>query len=43
MANHNSRLQRWNLMLERYDITPVYKRGAINNNCDALSRLDCTD
>ena len=40
MANHNSRLQRWSLMLEKYDIETVYKRGVENTNCDELSRLD---
>ena len=40
MANQNSRLQRWSLMLEKYDIETVYKRGVENTNCDALSRLD---
>jgi hypothetical protein len=43
MANHNSRLQRWNLMIERYDVTTVYKPGAQQNNCDALSRLEIDD
>jgi len=41
MANHNPRLQRWNLMLERYNVETVYKKGSLNANCDALSRLDC--
>jgi hypothetical protein len=40
MANHNSRLQRWNLMMERYNVTTVYKPGSQQSNCDALSRLD---
>ena len=43
MANNNSRLQRWSLKMERYDVTTLYKPGSQQGNCDALSRLDITE
>ena len=30
---------RWRLSLEEFDYTIVYKKGTLNNNADALSRL----
>jgi hypothetical protein len=35
-----SRLLRWRIQLEEYDYEIIYKRGAINTNADALSRLN---
>ena len=33
---------RWRLRLAEYDFTVMYKKGALNTQADALSRL-CTD
>lgn len=35
----NSKLVRWRLKLEEYDYNIVYKKGKINTNADALSRI----
>jgi hypothetical protein len=35
-----SRLLRWRMKLEEYDYEIVYKRGALNTNADALSRIN---
>lgn len=35
----NSKLIRWRLKLEEYDYTVVYKKGKLNSNADALSRI----
>jgi hypothetical protein len=34
-----SRLLRWRIQLEEYDYEIIYKRGALNTNADALSRI----
>lgn len=37
---HNPKLVRWRLALDRYNITKIqYKKGKLNGNADALSRL----
>ncbi|KAK9704205.1 hypothetical protein QE152_g28430 [Popillia japonica] len=36
----NSKLQRWKIKLSEYDYTVVYKKGEINRNADALSRVE---
>jgi hypothetical protein len=33
------RLMRWRIKLEEYDYKIVYKKGALNTNADALSRI----
>ena len=43
MATHNPRLQRWSLILERYDVTTTYKKAELIKNSDALSRLERSD
>jgi hypothetical protein len=35
----NPRLERWKIALARYSPSIVYKKAALNANCDALSRL----
>lgn len=35
----NSKLVRWRLKLEEYDYEIVYKKGTLNRNADALSRI----
>jgi hypothetical protein len=35
-----SRLIRWRIKLEEYDYEIVYKKGALNTNADALSRIN---
>ena len=35
-----SRLLRWRIKLEEYDYQIVYKKGALNTNADALSRIN---
>jgi hypothetical protein len=35
-----SRLLRWRIKLEEYDYEIVYKKGALNTNADALSRMN---
>lgn len=35
----NSKLIRWKLRLEEYDYNVVYKKGILNSNADALSRI----
>jgi hypothetical protein len=34
-----SRLLRWRIKLEEYDYEVVYRKGALNTNADALSRI----
>lgn len=36
----NSKLVRWRLKLEEYDYEIVYKKGVLNKNADALSRIE---
>jgi transposase InsO family protein len=36
----NSRLTRWRLKLSEYDFTVIYKKGKLNTNADALSRIE---
>lgn len=36
----NSKLVRWRLKLEEYDYEVIYKKGILNSNADALSRLE---
>lgn len=36
----NSKLVRWRLKLEEYDYDVVYKKGKLNSNADALSRIE---
>jgi hypothetical protein len=36
---HSPRLARWALLLQRYDLTTVYRKSSLNANADALSRL----
>lgn len=39
LLNHSPRLARWNLILNKYNITATYKKGSLNTNADGLSRL----
>ncbi|KAK9730359.1 Integrase zinc binding domain [Popillia japonica] len=39
--DHTSRLARWSLKLMEYNYTVEHKRGAYNNDADALSRYPC--
>ena len=34
------RIARWNILLQNYDYTVIYKKGKHNTNADAVSRLD---
>ncbi|KAK9721518.1 Integrase zinc binding domain [Popillia japonica] len=36
----NMKLQRWKIKLSEYDYEIIYKKGAINKNADALSRIE---
>lgn len=36
----NSKLIRWRLKLEEYDYEIIYKKGSLNKNADALSRVE---
>lgn len=36
----NSKLVRWRLKLEEYDYEIIYKKGKLNTNADALSRVE---
>ncbi|XP_064468593.1 uncharacterized protein LOC135380865 [Ornithodoros turicata] len=40
---HSARLTRWALALQRFNITIVHKKGSLNCNADALSRLTTAD
>ncbi len=35
-----SRLLRWRIKLEEYEYEVVYRKGALNTNADALSRIN---
>lgn len=39
LKDTNSRLTRWRLRLSEYDFEIVHKRGSLNSNADALSRV----
>jgi len=39
LKDPNSKLVRWRLKLEEYDYEIVYKKGTLNSNADALSRI----
>lgn len=39
----NSKLIRWRLLLSEYDYEIIYKKGKINSNADALSRIRLPD
>jgi hypothetical protein len=39
LCNQNSRLMRWSLYLQRFDLVCSFKKGINNVNADALSRL----
>lgn len=36
---HSARLTRWALALQKFNVTVVHKKGKLNANADALSRL----
>ena len=40
MKNPNSKLVRWIIKLDEFDFEVIYKQGRLNNNADALSRID---
>lgn len=40
MKDPSSKLLRWRLKMEEYDYNIVYKKGALNTNADALSRIE---
>ena len=40
MKEPNSRLTRWKLKLSEYDFTVLYKKGKLNSNAGALSRIE---
>lgn len=40
--DHSSKLTRWRLRLEEFDYEIVYKKGSLNTNGDALSRINPT-
>ena len=40
MEDPGSRLLRWRIQLEESDYEIVYKKGSLNTNADALSRID---
>jgi hypothetical protein len=39
MKDPRSRLLRWRIKLEEYDYEAVYRKGTLNTNADALSRI----
>lgn len=39
----NSKLVRWRLRLEEFDYEVIYKKGKLNTNADALSRIKIND
>ena len=43
LAQHNSRIARWRIILSNYDIRTEYRNAAAHSNCDGLSRveIDC--
>ena len=40
LAQHSSRLARWIILLQKYDISTTFRRGIENQNADGLSRLE---
>ena len=40
MKNPNSKLTRWIIKLDEFDFEVIYKQGRLNNNADALSRIE---
>ena len=40
LSEKNSRLTRWSLILQNFRLSVEYKRGSLNGNADALSRMD---
>jgi RNase H-like domain found in reverse transcriptase len=40
VAKHNSRIARWKIIFNNYEITTRYRRGQDHINCDALSRIE---
>jgi len=40
IANHNSRLARWNIILQAWDIDTQYRKAQDHGNADGLSRLE---
>jgi hypothetical protein len=39
MRNHNARLMRWSLFLQKFDLNHSFKKGVENANTDSLTRL----
>lgn len=39
LKDPNSKLVRWRLQLEEYDYEIIYKKGSLNSNADAMSRV----
>jgi hypothetical protein len=39
MRNQNSRLMRWSLFLQRFDLEHCFKKGIENSNADILTRV----
>ena len=42
-ATKPARLERWALALAKFDFTIKYRKGNLNQNADALSRLTCPE
>src|SRR5664279_4397484 len=42
-AQHNSRIARWKIILDNYDLRTKYRRGSDHANCDGLSRIEFDD
>lgn len=40
LKDPNSKLLRWRIKLEEYDYNIMYKKGKLNSNADALSRIE---
>lgn len=40
LKEQNSKLLRWRIKLEEYDYNIIYKKGKLNTNADALSRIE---
>ena len=40
LAQHNSRIARWKIILSNYEIRTEYRKAADHSNCDGLSRIE---
>ena len=43
LKDANAKLERWRIRLQEHNCSIIYKKGRLNTNADALSRIELKD